>query len=334
MTKGITRMVKYSFSLITASALVLMAGAVNADIYDLSSDPGGVDALTVSGDGRVGSAANFEVYVEQPAGTGYIDPFLRTHVPGQSEEGAWCATGGGTLDGRCEQGYNTDGRPVEFDTKDENQWTKSLLLSDLQITSEGYVEFLLDINQDQGGAGEDQQLSLDELQFFVTTDPNLLGYDDVNNRFIDDVAGVADNVALAWELDRYQDWNPGDDPPGEDDYILLENCKAPGTCGSGDYDMLAQIAYQDFIDAALGTGDSDSGGIVDYTEGDELYVVLFNRFGDNQGEGRNNPGSNDGFEEWSGVLFTAPEVPEPAVASLLFAGLVGVWATRRRRRSP
>ena len=306
-------MAKYFQTFITASVLVLMTSTADAVIYDLSS--GGVDMLTISG-GTVGSDANFEVFTDQPAGTGFIDPFLRTQVPGQSAEGSWCGTGGGSLIGKCEQGYNTDGRPVQFDTKDENQWTHSLLLSDLNVTGDGFVEFLLDINQAQGEAGQDQLLSLDELQFFVTADPNLLGYDDTTNMF---TAGAE----LVWDLDRFMD--AAAQP--NDDYILLENCKAPGTCGSGDFDLLAQIAYQDFVDATnrLGIAVEDAN------------VVLFNRFGDNAGVGKNNAGSNDGFEEWTAVLGAAPGngngVPEPGMASLLFVGMVGVWANRRRRKT-
>jgi hypothetical protein len=277
-----------STSLLGLTALFLGMPAAAA-MYDLSSS--GSDSVTVNG-------ALFNTFFEQPAGTGYIQPFLRTQLLGQP--GSWCAPGV-----NCEQGYNTDGTK-EFDTKDNNQWNSSLLLSDIPIvTIDGiqYREFLLDINQNQGNPDQ-ELLSLDELQFFLTTDPFLTGYNDSKNHF-------GNKADLVWEMDFYDNSRK----LTTDNWILLENCKDPGTCGSGDFDLQALIPSDVF-----GTDDN-------------LYVVLFNRFGDNAGS----TGANDGFEEWAVRQATGTPpgggVPEPGILSLMMLGMLGMLSSRRRRQA-
>jgi len=291
-------MSKYLQIFITASALLLMAGTADAIEYDLSFD-GAMDQ-TIMG-GTTGGEAIFSQYTAIPAGTGYIDPFVR--IQPQGYEHLDCPAGQ-----TCEQAYNTDYRPVQFDTKDQNDWTKSLLLSDLVNPDSDSVQFLLDINQDNGGGGEDKYLSLDELQFFVTADPNLHNYDDATNMF-------TSGAELVWDLDN---------PMTADDWIKLNNYLGDQKCGSGDFELSVEILYEDFVAAAdrLGIDVADA------------HVVLFSRFGDNAGLGSQSAGANDGFEEWSGVLFAGDtQVPEPGMVSLLFVGMVGVWAIRRRRKT-
>ena len=281
---------------------LLFSLQASAAMYDLSS--AGSDSVSVTG--GTGGTAIFNTFFDQPAGTGYIQPFLRTQLEGQP--GDWCGTtgkGNNKTTIRCEQAYNTDGIK-EFDTKDDNQWNRALLLSDIPVvTIDGvqYREFLLDINQNQGNPDQ-EMLSLDELQFFITTDQYLTGYNDSKNHF-------DGKASLVWELDTYIGDRSG--LAGADDWILLENCKPPGTCGSGDYDLQALIP-------------SDVFGM-----DDSVYVTLFNRFGDNAGS----TGANDGFEEWAVRLGNgAPPgggVPEPGILSLFLLGLLGMISTRRRR---
>src|SRR5262245_33751791 len=98
----------------------------------------------------------------QPTGTGYIRAFVRV-------QGA--APGGGT-----EQGYNTDGRPLQFDENSSPQFTRSLTLGQVPVvTVDGvaYREFLLDINQKSSSP----RLSLDEVRVFLGDSANLTGYD-------------------------------------------------------------------------------------------------------------------------------------------------------------
>jgi hypothetical protein len=267
--------------------------------YDLTTT--GSDSVSVVG--GTGGTALFNTFFEQPAGTGYIDPFIRTQLVGSP--GSYCA---GTITGRCEQGYNTDG-VEEFDTKETggHNWNHSILLGDIPIvTIDGveYREFLLDINQSQGNP-EKYLLSLDELQFFTTGNPSITGYNDQTNLF------NTSEADLVWEMDSYKS-RRRQGLSGEDDWILLDNCKYPGTCGSGDFDLQALIPSEVF-----GTDDN-------------AYVVLFNRFGDIAGT----TGANGGFEEWVHRTATPGNgVPEPGVLPLALVGVLAGWMVRRRRQS-
>lgn len=96
----------------------------------------------------------------QPTGTGVIDPFVRIQNTGN------------------EAGYNTDYRPVQFDTKDQNQWTHSIQVSDIPLVtlSDGqqYRQFLLDINE--GGNSNLERLSLDQVRIFLGSAGDLHDY--------------------------------------------------------------------------------------------------------------------------------------------------------------
>ena len=272
-------MINKTYILAVAITAMLAAGAANAgpslatNEYDLTVS--GVNSVTISG---VGGDALFTTDFTQPAGTGVIDPFIRTQITGS----------GGT-----EQGYNTDGT-AQFQTKDAggSNWDHSLLLADIPIVTVNgtqYREFMLDVNESQGG--QKYTLSLDELQFFTTSDPAITGYNDVNNNF-------GNNAQLAWQLDTNK----------ADNWIKLDNCKSDGTCGSGDFDMKALIPDSAFANKK------------------GQYVVLFNRFGDHYqadagfeewiappGKGGNG------------------SVPEPLTLALFGLGLFGMTYIRRRQ---
>src|SRR5262249_26145818 len=94
----------------------------------------------------------------QPTGTGVIDPFVRIQRTG------------------TERGYNTDGQ-IEFDTKDTNNWTRSLPLNSLQAVTIGgvqYFQFLLDINE--SGTDTKRLLSLNQVQIYLGDSPSLTGF--------------------------------------------------------------------------------------------------------------------------------------------------------------
>lgn len=283
---------KLTQSALLGTVALIYGLQASAAMYDLSSS--GSDSVTVTG--GTGGTALFNTIFDQPAGTGYIEPFLRTQLLGQP--GDYCG------DKNCEQAYNTDG-VKEYDTKDDNQWNHALLLSDIPVvTINGveYREFLLDINQNQGNPDQ-EFLSLSELQFFISGNQFLTGYNDAKNSF-------NGGTSLVWELDAY---NNARNSLTTDNWLLLENCKSPGTCGSGDYDMQALIPSDVF-------GADES-----------VYVTLFNRFGDNAGT----TGANDGFEEWAVRIAenggTPPSgVSEPGILSLVMLGLLGMISTRRR----
>jgi len=97
----------------------------------------------------------------QPTGTGVIQPFVRIQRTG------------------TERGYNTDARPVEFDTKDQNQWTHSLSLASLSpvsINGTAYYQFLLDVNE--SGSDTKRLLSMNDFRVYLGDSPSLTGWND------------------------------------------------------------------------------------------------------------------------------------------------------------
>jgi hypothetical protein len=91
-------------------------------------------------------------------GTGAFDPFVRI-------QRTWGAG--------HEEGYNTDARPVEFQTLDE---THSIRVGDLaEVTIGGirFREFALDINEP---AGPRSEISLDRLRIHIEDSGSLTGY--------------------------------------------------------------------------------------------------------------------------------------------------------------
>src|SRR5437762_13151844 len=133
-------------SLAIAAGLVLCGATARATVVDLTTGP---DAS-----GQIGDALFFATQ-HQPAGTGYIDPFLRIQEKG------------------FEQGYNTDGG-FPFDDKHPHNYQHSLLISDLIpvfLNGQPYLQFMLDSNQ-SGNSFSDHVLDMTKLQLFTTNDPN------------------------------------------------------------------------------------------------------------------------------------------------------------------
>ena len=132
--------------LILAAAFVVAIGTARATIVDLTTGP---DAS-----GEINGALFFATQ-QQPAGTGFIDPFLRIQEKG------------------FEQGYNTDGG-FPFDDKHPHNYQHSLLISDLTPTifnGTPYLVFMLDSNQN-GNSFTEHVLEMTKLQIFTTNDPN------------------------------------------------------------------------------------------------------------------------------------------------------------------
>ena len=130
----------------------VLAGVTFANLVDLSVNTSGtVTAAT-------GQLTVFERYNDPPTGTGVFNPFVRIQNKG------------------TEKGYNTDGA-LEFDTKQGQtggkKWTHSLKLGDIPV-SNGKIQFLLDINQSQGG--NNRYLSLDVMKIFLADSGSLDNY--------------------------------------------------------------------------------------------------------------------------------------------------------------
>jgi hypothetical protein len=148
--KGQTRMKAKTISLlsilIVTAGFLLTGASTQATIVDLTTGP---DAS-----GEIDGALFFATQ-QQPAGTGFIDPFLRIQEKG------------------FEQGYNTDGG-FPFDDKHPHNYQHSLLISDLTPTSfngTDYLVFMLDSNQ-SGNSFAQHTIEMTSLQIFTTNDPN------------------------------------------------------------------------------------------------------------------------------------------------------------------
>ena len=188
---------------------LIVAGVVVAAIC-LSLAPSAGQAavvdLTTAGSSGTVNGAIFEQIDPQATGSGVIDPFVRV-----------------STNDTIEEGYNTSGRPLEFDENSSPIFTHDLLLSDVPIVDIGgtlYRQFLLDINQTLPGS----LLSLDEIQIYQSNTAGL------HSGF---PAGFG---TLVYDLDA-----------GGDNWIKLDYAL---NSGSGSGDMFA------YIPNSLFTGDT------------------------------------------------------------------------------
>jgi hypothetical protein len=130
---------------ITATLLFGQATA-SAAVVDLTTSE--------TAGGQIGDALFF-ASDQQPAGTGFIDPFLRVQA---------------SLN---EQGYNTDGG-FPFDDKNPHNFQHSVLLSSLaqfDLNGTAYFKFMLDANQ---SGLSNHTFTLTQLQFYTANSPSLL----------------------------------------------------------------------------------------------------------------------------------------------------------------
>jgi len=143
----------YALNSLTVFTVLAGVGGSGAFAARIGLTPGPGGSGTANG-------AVFISDISQPTGTGVFEPFVRL----QRKE--------------SEQGYNTDGRPVQFD-EDTSHWTHDLLLSEIPII-DGYYQFMLDVNEP--GSVPDSLISLDAIQIYTSpiggkteSDVSLLG---------------------------------------------------------------------------------------------------------------------------------------------------------------
>ena len=132
-------------TLLIAAAAFLTTNA-RATVVDLTTGP---DAT-----GEINGALFFATD-QQPAGTGFIDPFLRVQAS------------------PTEQGYNTDGG-FPFDDKNPHNFQHSLLLSSLATFNVGgtdYFKFMLDANQ---SGLTNMTFTMTQLQLYTANSGSLL----------------------------------------------------------------------------------------------------------------------------------------------------------------
>lgn len=290
-------MSKRMLAAVAAALLFALPGARADTTLDLFSNNTTTTIGTIASDSSGGTT----VYTrtdQQSTGTGFIDPFVRLDAGGQSPE----------------QGYNTDFRPVQFDEKQDAQFTHSLLLADLgtvTLTTGGpqYYKFLLDANQ----TGSNPGISLDQLQIFQGTTAFNTDFDPTTGTF-------STGATLVYSLDT----------SGSNNEVALAVQNTNGfnaNNGSGSGDLYVYVLATSF-DPAKGA-----------------FVYLYSHFGDDStfttstspGPGTFDLSSNDGFEEWAaftGSTFVPP-VPAPSTMALALSGLVaGGFVGLRRLRRP
>jgi hypothetical protein len=127
------------------------AGSAHASIIDL------VNNQTGAVNGALFHRADF-----QPAGTGVLNPFVRV----QHDNGP--PNNGHSANGR-EQGYNTSGRPVQYDELTDPNYTRDLRFSEIPVVNVAgvdYLEFVLDINEPNGST--QPLLSLDQVRIYTS----------------------------------------------------------------------------------------------------------------------------------------------------------------------
>jgi hypothetical protein len=132
--------------LLIAVASLLLANGARATVVDLTT--------SLSASGSINGALFF-ASDQQPAGTGFIDSFLRVQAS------------------PTEQGYNTDGG-FPFDDKNPHNFQHSVLLSSLMqfnLNGTEYFKFMLDANQ---SGASNHTFTMTQLQFYTANSGSLL----------------------------------------------------------------------------------------------------------------------------------------------------------------
>jgi len=138
-------------------AQVVMVALVAGLLPSAKADQ--LDLTTANSFGFINGAAFVQVS-PQPTGSGFIQSFVRINPGGSANQ---------------EQGYNTDGRPVQYDENTSPTFTRSVQWSAVTVVTIGTVPtytFLLDINQQSANP----LLELTALQLYAGNAPDLLGF--------------------------------------------------------------------------------------------------------------------------------------------------------------
>jgi hypothetical protein len=187
----LTVIVVSSLFVVTVPLQATLYLPVNPNPIELPVNP--IETVTVTA--ATLQDTTFGYYNAPPTGTGVFNPFVRIQNDG------------------AEKGYNTDGE-LEFDQKQGQtggkNWTHSLKLGDIPVIN-GSIEFLLDINQSQGG--DNRYLSLDAMQIFLLADSGSLGDYDPVERTLANAAPIYDlfgeNVEDNWVKMDSSVFHPG-----------------------------------------------------------------------------------------------------------------------------
>lgn len=139
--------------------------------------------LTTAGANGFVNGAYFVQIDSTATGTGVINSFVRIQRTGS------------------EQGYNTDGRPVEFNENTSPQFTHSLLTTDVplvNIDGVNYRQFMLDINQ----TSANPLLTLSSLRIYLAATGDITSLASLGAAIYDlDGAGASD-IYLDYSLNH------------------------------------------------------------------------------------------------------------------------------------
>ena len=176
-----------------------------------------------------------------------------------------------------ERGYNTDGRPLQYDELTSATFTHSYPSADVPLveypegSDDWYYEFQLDINESKNTP----YMSLDEFQVWTTNDPNQLGYVEVGPPW-NGSGSFTSGAQLEYDLDA-----------DGDTFIIMDY---RWNTGSGKRDYRVLVPEANFADALE-------------------YVIIFTRHGNATNDV--DMTTDDGFEEWGVAAY--PEMPDTAV---------------------
>lgn len=257
-----------------------------------------VDLTTANSSGMINGATYTQV-AAQPTGSGVIDPFVRIR-DNQS----------------LVQGYNTTVNNV-YQNDGTNTFNHAVTVGQIGlIDTNGAVaggevmRFLLDINQ----TGANPLLSLDEVQIFLSRDPN----QSIEPALLDGELVPFNLSTLVYQMDE------GGDSNASLNYSLNH--------GSGSGDMTLDLPLW------MLTWAFSAGGYNTVADQNGAYVYLYSRFS----------GNNDGYEEWAhfqgnpiGEVPCNPqiedcgprEIPEPNSVAIMSLGMIAATVVLRRRRS-
>ncbi len=176
-------------------------------------------------------------------GTGIISSFVRMQAP--KDEG-------------FESGYNTSGRPLQFDENTSAQFTYAITLAmvpRVTVAGQDYYQFNIDLNESDKGTGP--QITLHNIKLFASASPTLnnmntstLIFPTTDARLLYDMDGAGNVTVLL------TDWNSGS--------------------GTGDYRVSVPVSFFNGVS---------------FSE----YIYLYSEFGTKGGSGLPAEG---GFEEW------------------------------------
>jgi hypothetical protein len=193
---------------LAVAVMMAVSPVLYADVLDLRPD-GSTDSAAAA----IGGIFTVVEVSTQPAGTGYIDPFVRIQANNQ------------------EMGYNTTAdNPHDnpMDTKPPEGFNRALRLSEVPLVG-GFREFLLDINEASGPDNE-EWLIIRQIQIFLSS-PN-----DAPLNLT--ASGTVPTLAFAGATEAFRMTTNG----GVTNTILLSY-----NIGSGGTDMILKVPNTPFV---------------------------------------------------------------------------------------